>query len=87
MMLRVCQEALANVRKHSGARQAWIRMSYGAASVRLEISDDGKGFDPEAANGGYGLRGMRARVSEAGGQLAVRSAPGEGTSVSVEVPA
>lgn len=87
MLLRVSQEALANVRKHSGADRAQIRLSYGAASVRLEISDDGKGFDPATANGGYGLRGMRARVSEADGQLTVRSAPGEGTSVSVEVPA
>jgi signal transduction histidine kinase len=87
MLLRVSQEALANIRKHSGARQARMRLSYGSASVCLEISDDGKGFDPDTANGGYGLRGMRARVSEAGGRLVVRSAPGEGTSVSVEVPA
>jgi signal transduction histidine kinase len=87
MLLRVSQEALANVRKHSGARQAQIRLSYAPESVRLEICDDGMGFDPAATNGGYGLRGMRARVGEAGGQLTVRSAPGEGTSVSVEVPA
>jgi signal transduction histidine kinase len=87
MLLRVSQEALANVRKHSGARQAQIRLSYAPASVRLEICDDGMGFDPEATNGGYGLRGMRARVGEAGGQLTVRSGPGKGTSVSVEVPA
>jgi signal transduction histidine kinase len=87
MLLRVSQEALANVRKHSGADRARVRLSYGTASVHLEISDDGKGFDPGAANGGYGLRGMRARVGETGGQITVRSAPGEGTSVSVEVPA
>jgi signal transduction histidine kinase len=91
MLLRVCQEALANVRKHASARRAWVRLSYGPGDVHLEVSDDGAGFDPVEgsgeAGGGYGLRGMRARVGEAGGRLTVRSAPGEGTSVSVEVPA
>jgi signal transduction histidine kinase len=87
MLLRVCQEALSNVRKHARARQASVRLTYGADEVRLEICDDGAGFDPASVNGGYGLRGMRARVGEAGGSLTVRSAPGEGTSVSVEVPA
>jgi signal transduction histidine kinase len=92
MLLRVCQEALANVRKHARARRAWVRLSYGSATVRMEVGDDGAGFDPAVerggeAGGGYGLRGMRARVDEAGGRLTVRSAPGEGTSVCVEVPA
>jgi signal transduction histidine kinase len=87
MLLRVVQEALANVRKHAGASLASIRLAYGEAEIRLEISDDGAGFDPAAACGGYGLRGMRARVAEAGGSLLVRSAPGEGTTVSVTVPA
>ena len=86
MLLRVCQEALANVRKHASARRAWVRLSYHEDEVRMEIGDDGSGFDPACANGGYGLRGMRARVAEAGGSLTVRSAPGAGTSVSVEVP-
>ncbi len=87
MLLRVCQEALANVRKHAHACRAGVRLSYRPASVRLEVEDDGAGFDPAAVNGGYGLRGMRARVGEAGGSLAVRSAPGEGTMLSIEVPA
>jgi signal transduction histidine kinase len=87
MLLRVCQEALANIRKHAGAGRACVRLSYGDGDVRLEVSDDGAGFDPAAASGGYGLRGMRARVTEAGGRLTVRSAPGDGTSVTVQVPA
>jgi signal transduction histidine kinase len=97
MLLRVCQEALANVRKHARAQRAWVRLSYGPDDVRLEIGDDGAGFDathfgpadvgPADGNGGYGLRGMRTRVTEAGGRLTVCSAPGAGTSVSVEVPA
>jgi signal transduction histidine kinase len=87
MLLRVSQEALANIRKHADATNALIRLGYDPASVHLEISDDGMGFDTGITNGGYGLRGMRARVGEAGGQLTVTSAPGQGTSVSVEVPA
>jgi signal transduction histidine kinase len=87
MLLRVCQEALSNVRKHARASQACVRLAYDAAEVRLAVSDDGAGFDPAAENDGYGLRGMRARVAEAGGALSVRSAPGAGTAVSVTVPA
>lgn len=87
MLLRVCQEALANVRKHAGASQASIRLACGEAEVGLVVTDDGAGFDPAAACGGYGLRGMRARVADAGGSLLVRSAPREGTAVSVTVPA
>jgi signal transduction histidine kinase len=87
ILLRVCQEALANVRKHAGAGRAWVRLDFGECAVQLEVSDDGGGFDPARVNGGYGLRGMRGRVSEGGGTLVVRSAPGEGTSLRVEVPA
>jgi signal transduction histidine kinase len=87
MLLRVCQEALANVGKHAHADQARVRLGYAAGAVRLEVSDDGAGFDPAQVNGGYGLRGMRGRVGEGGGTLVVRSAPGTGTSLCVEVPA
>ena len=87
MLLRVCQEALANVRKHAGASRASIGLAYDEAEVRLVVSDDGTGFDPAAACTGYGLRGMRARAAEAGGSLLVRSAPGAGTAISVTVPA
>ena len=87
VLLRVCQEALANVRKHAGARSAAVRLDYDPGAIRLEVSDDGAGFDPARINGGYGLRGMRTRVAEAGGTLTVRSAPGAGTHVSATVPA
>jgi signal transduction histidine kinase len=86
VLLRVCQEALANARKHARAGQAWVRLAYDEAAVRLEVGDDGAGFDQDQVNGGFGLRGMRARVGEGGGTLVVRSAPGAGTSVRVEVP-
>jgi signal transduction histidine kinase len=87
VLLRVCQEALANVRKHAGARSAAVCLGYEPDAIRLEVSDDGAGFDPARVNGGYGLRGMRTRVAEAGGTLTVRSAPGAGTHVSATVPA
>lgn len=86
VLLRVCQEALANVRKHAGARSAAVRLDYDPDAIRLAVSDDGAGFDLTGVNGGYGLRGMRARVAEAGGTLTVRSAPGAGTHVSAMVP-
>jgi len=87
VLLRVCQEALANVRKHACAQVAAVRLSYERDAVRLEVSDDGAGFDPDRVSGGYGLGGMRARVAEAGGTLTVDSSPGAGTRVSAMVPA
>jgi len=86
VLLRVCQEALANVRKHAAADSAAVRLGYEQDVVRLEVTDDGTGFDPERVSGGYGLGGMRARVAEAGGTLTVDSSPGAGTRVSAKVP-
>jgi signal transduction histidine kinase len=85
VLLRVCQEALSNMRRHAGASSARVLLSYCDGEVRLEVSDNGTGFDPEEPTAGYGLRGMRARVSEIGGELTVRSVPGEGTTVTAEV--
>jgi signal transduction histidine kinase len=87
MLLRVCQEALSNVRKHAGARSVAVRLGYDPDAIRLDVSDGGAGFDPAAVSGGFGLRGMRSRVAEAGGTLTVDSALGEGTRVSATVSA
>jgi signal transduction histidine kinase len=86
MLLRVGQEALANVRQHAQARHVQVRLRYGEGQVGLEVTDDGVGFDLRQPGGGYGLPGMRARAEEAGGRLEVRSSPGGGTTVSVVVP-
>ncbi|MHB1433567.1 MAG: sensor histidine kinase [Streptosporangiaceae bacterium] len=86
VLLRVCQEALANVRKHARARSASVRLGYRPDAVILEVSDDGAGFDPGRVGGGFGLSGMRTRVTEAGGTLTVSSSPGGGTSVRATVP-
>jgi signal transduction histidine kinase len=86
VLFRVCREALANVRKHAAARRVSVRLCYADGAVRLTVADDGRGFDPSATNGGYGLNGMRDRVRQVGGTVEVDSAPGRGTKVSAEVP-
>ena len=86
VLLRVCQEALANVRQHAAAHQVRVRLCYGGSGVRLTVTDDGKGFDPAEPGGGYGLKGMADRVGLVGGTVEVTSAPGAGTEVRAEVP-
>jgi signal transduction histidine kinase len=86
VLLRVGQEALANVRKHAAAQQVTVRLGYAEGKVRLAVADDGTGFDPQAAHGGYGLRSMQDRVRQVGGTVRVTSAAGAGTEVCAEVP-
>lgn len=85
VLLRAAQEGLANVRKHAKARRVAVSLAYRPRAVRLEVCDDGAGFDPGTASG-FGLRGMRDRAAQVDGTLDVRSAPGEGTTIAVEVP-
>jgi signal transduction histidine kinase len=84
-LVRTTQEALANVRKHAGASTVLVRLRYDDP-VTLSITDDGSGFDPDAVDGGFGLRGLRDRIAEVRGALDVRSTPGSGTTVEVQVP-
>jgi signal transduction histidine kinase len=85
--LRTCQEALTNARRHAGAGAAVvIRLAYADAALTVRVEDDGIGFDPAAVRGGYGLAGLRARAAEVGGTASVRSAPGDGTTVTVRLP-
>jgi signal transduction histidine kinase len=85
-LLRAAQESLANVRKHAHARRVHIRLSRIDGTAVLTVNDDGCGFDPERAGDGYGLAGIRARAAALGGVCTVRSAPGAGTTVRVELP-
>lgn len=93
-LLRIAQGALANVRQHSGATRVVVTLTDTGDSVRLDIVDNGHGFDPavlarpsgDAALGGYGLRSSRARLRELGGGLDVETAPGEGTALTAYVP-
>lgn len=84
VVFRCAQEALTNVRKHAAAATVALGLDYQPGQVRLCVRDDGTGFDP-ARGSGQGLTGMRYRVTQAGGTFAVLSAPGAGTTVSVEV--
>ncbi len=88
VLLRAAQEALANVRKHAAAEHVLITLGTSAGDVRIEICDDGRGFEPAAVTGsGFGLAAMRGRVEESGGTVEVESTPGRGTRVQVLVPA
>jgi signal transduction histidine kinase len=85
VVLRCAQEALANVRKHAVAATVTLGLDYQPGKVLLRVRDDGTGFDP-ARGRGHGLTSMRSRVAGTGGTLDVSSAPGVGTTVTVEVP-
>ncbi|MCC2031220.1 sensor histidine kinase [Microbacterium allomyrinae] len=88
VLLRCLQEALSNIAKHAGARRVAVRVLVEPdRAVRLDVSDDGDGFDPSEPATGFGLDGMRERVALAGGRLDVDSARGRGTSLHVSLPA
>jgi signal transduction histidine kinase len=87
-LYRLGQEALANVVKHARASRATVYIAATDDSVSMEVSDDGRGFDPAVVGPEhFGLRSMRGRVADLGGRLQVMSAPGGGTVLRVEVPA
>jgi len=83
---RVLQEALNNVSRHSGARDAWVRLKYLANSLELEVEDHGSGFVAEKMQRGIGLVAMRERAELIGGTLAVSPRPEGGTQVRLEIP-
>jgi signal transduction histidine kinase len=85
-LVRVVREAATNAVRHGGARTVDIDVRAVDGGVRVEVRDDGAGFDPAVATPGFGLRSMRERVDRLGGDLDVRSAPGEGTTVAATVP-
>lgn len=85
---RVMQEALHNVVKHARATHVRLSVSQEGRQVILTVQDDGRGFDPQAPRqGSLGQRSMRERAAGAGGTLSVQSAEGEGTSVTLTLPA
>jgi two-component system NarL family sensor kinase len=93
LIFRVVQEALTNVLKHSGVRVADLDLRRRGKLLALRIADRGAGFEEEAVFGqgaaggdGCGLRGIRDRVELFGGRCRVRSAPGSGTSLEIELP-
>ncbi|MFD4404701.1 sensor histidine kinase [Nocardia sp. NPDC058499] len=91
-LLRIAQSALANTVRHAGATTADITLGYLDDHITLDITDNGRGFDPtrlpapEPEHGGFGLAAMRARVHALGGSLTLESAPGHGTALAARIP-
>lgn len=79
VLLRTAQEGLANVRKHSGATSARLELGVDDGAAVLRVVDDGRGFDPESAPGGFGLSGLRDRLALVGGSVDVDGEPGATT--------
>jgi len=91
-LYRVLQEGLSNAYRHGGANLVTVRLRRvvrrGEPRLRISISDNGHGFDPRAvpAKDHFGLQGMRDRVEMIGGRFRLRSRPGRGAMIAVEVP-
>jgi signal transduction histidine kinase len=91
-LLRIAQGAVSNAVKHSQATRARITLTYGEGEVRLDVVDNGVGFDPDVQEarpsglGHVGLDAMRSRAVELGGELVIESAPGGPTALSVAIP-
>ena len=87
-LFRVAQEAIRNVQKHSGTRRAFVQLDEVSGSLRLRISDEGAGFDPESAeySEGLGLVSMQERLHSLGGELFIHSRRGGGTCIEACIP-
>ncbi len=83
---RVLQEAVTNAVRHGEPRRLTLRLAREGDRLLGELVDDGRGFDPAATPPGVGLVGMRERVEQLGGELAVESRPGAGTRVRFSLP-
>jgi len=86
-IFRIVQEALTNIRRHSGSGKATIELFEHGAWLRLRVRDWGRGFVPQSVNGGhFGLQGIRQRARLLGTSAVIDSAPGKGTSIVVDFP-
>jgi len=85
-LLRICQEALANVVKHAASSRVMVTLGYSSDEVRLDVRDDGRGFDAAAVGPGHGLPGIRQRLNIIGGTLEIETSEGGGCAVSAAVP-
>ncbi len=86
-LFRIAQEALANVRRHAHAHEVEVSLHADRANVRLEVRDDGRGFDPRVRREGHhGIDGMRERARLLGGRLRIASEPGRGTKIVATAP-
>jgi signal transduction histidine kinase len=84
---RLVQEALTNIAKHAQAESSSVLVEEADGVVRVQVRDDGRGFDPGASSRGFGVVGMRERVELLAGTLLIESAPASGTVIHAEIPA
>jgi len=91
-LFRVIQEAITNIIRHANAKRASIILHFTKGTVRVNIKDNGAGFDVEEAIStknrprGLGLLGMKERVELFNGNFSIRSSPGEGTEIRIKIP-
>jgi signal transduction histidine kinase len=85
-LYRAAQEALTNVQRHAQARQVWLELALEDQTITLLVKDDGQGFDPEAGQAGFGLRGLRERAAHLNGEFHLEAGPGDGTQICVHLP-
>lgn len=92
VIFRIVQEALSNIAKHARATQVTVTVTYSPARIRVTVDDNGRGFDPallsskEGHRQGWGLVGIRERTLLLGGHCEIRSAPGAGSHIDIEIP-
>jgi signal transduction histidine kinase len=89
-LLRIAQESLTNIIKHSGATMAKVSLDYGPQAIHLQVDDNGKGFDTKECagprDGHFGLLGIHERVARLRGEVSLVSTSGKGTTVRVQIP-
>jgi signal transduction histidine kinase len=89
-LIRITQEALSNVQRHTSNGHAWVRLRQVDHSLELTIGDDGPGFNPkhpsEDRRPHFGLSTMRERAETIGGTFTIESKPGNGTRITVRLP-
>jgi PAS domain S-box-containing protein len=78
-LLRICQESLTNTLRHARADEFLVQVAFAEDEVRLELGDNGRGFEVSSRSEGFGLIGIRERVQQMGGKLEITSTPGQGS--------
>jgi signal transduction histidine kinase len=85
-LYRAAQEALTNVQRHAQARDVWLQLTWQDGMVALLVGDNGVGLSREVEQSGFGLRGLRERAAQLGGEFYVEPRPGGGTQLSLRLP-
>ena len=85
-LYRVMQECLTNISRHSRARQGWVSLTENEQAIKLEIADNGQGFDLQQHSYRFGLAGMKERVDSVHGEFVIKTALNEGVTIDVSIP-